>query len=116
SVIDLDAAIYRADGVALIEDDGSDARPELTLCAGDKTIHGYYTLHAYQGVGAFATAQFVRPAAEDDDLITRYVGESTALTELAALLSRRGFEDAAPRIELALSQGRPVRVAVPAKE
>jgi hypothetical protein len=118
SVIDLDASLYRADGTALIEDEGSDARPSLKLCAGDTVVTGYYALHAYQGVGAFATAQFVRPAVPgDDDLsIIEREGGPSALAELAKALHKRGFEDAAPRVELKLTGPRAVRMAVPAKQ
>jgi hypothetical protein len=116
SVIDLDASLYRADGSALLEDDGSDARPSLTLCAGDKRVEGYYSIHAYQGVGAFVTADFVRPALPGDDLLTAQEnGAESALNELAKTLHKRGFEDAGPRVELHLESGQPMRVAISAK-
>jgi hypothetical protein len=117
SIIDLDASLYRADGAALIEDDGSDARPSLDVCAGEVGVAAYYALHAYQGVGAYATAQFVRPAISGDDLmVVEAAGEGSALAELSKSLSRRGFEDAAPRVELNLTSELPVRVALPVKE
>jgi hypothetical protein len=114
SIVDLDAALYRADGSALVEDDGSDARPSLELCGGEVGVSAYYALHAYQGVGAYATAQFVRPAVSGDDLmIAQVAGEGSALTDLSKALRRRGFEDAAPRVEFDLSAERPVRIALP---
>ncbi len=117
SLIDLDASLYRGDGVPLLEDDGSDARPVLTLCASREPVRAYYTLHAYQGVGAFAIAQFVRPSTLNDDLSTTTKGEAeaSALQDLAKVLHRRGFEDAGPRIELSLSAGQVLRVGIPAK-
>ncbi len=113
SVIDLDASLYRSDGTPLIEDDGSDARPSLTLCAGSKRVDAYYAIHAYQGVGAYATAQFVRPSIEGDDLLTVPDEErGSALNELAKTLHKRGFEDAGPRVKAHLQAGRALRVAV----
>jgi hypothetical protein len=38
------------------------------------------------------------------------------LAELASFLHKRGFEDAAPRVDLDLPRNRPVRVAVPARQ
>ncbi|MFT3922582.1 MAG: hypothetical protein QM778_08620 [Myxococcales bacterium] len=116
SVIDLDASLYRSDGTALLEDDGSDARPSLMLCAGDTRVDGYYSLHAYQGVGAYATAQFVRPAIQTDDLLTiSEPARESALNELAKTLHKRGFEDAGPRVEAQLNAGQPLRVAISAR-
>jgi hypothetical protein len=116
SMIDLDASLYRADGAALLEDDSSDARPSLTLCAGAERLDAYYSLHAYQGVGAFASREFVRPATAQDDLITVQEAPSDAgLNDLAKTLHKRGFDDLGPRVELELSAGHPLRVALSAK-
>lgn len=116
SVIDLDASLYRSDGTPLLEDDGSDARPSLTLCAGPKRVDAYYSLHAYQGVGAYATALFVRPSSASDDLLTvSEAADETALNDLAKTLHKRGFEDSGPRVEAHLTAGHALRVAVSAR-
>lgn len=121
SLLDLDAALYRADGAPLIEDDGSDARPVLTLCAGAEAVSAYYALHAYQGVGAVAMAQFSRPSVPSDDLVTvssdaaAAGGGGTGLSELAKVLYRRGFEDIGSRARLPLSAGQVLRVPAPLK-
>ncbi len=116
SLIDLDAALYRSDGVPLLEDDGSDARPVLTLCAREEAVRAYYALHAYQGVGAFSVAQFVRPSTVSDDLsMANGVGDESALSDLAKVLHRRGFEDAGPRVKHALRAEEGLRVGVPGK-
>jgi hypothetical protein len=112
SMSDLDAALFTADGEPLVEDDRVSARPTLTLCAADRPIAAYLTLHAYQGAGSFIAAQFTRPARSGDDLNTAFDGHHiSALGQLAQLLHERGFEDAAPRLELALGDTRPVRIA-----
>lgn len=113
NVADLDAAIYTAEGVGLVEDDGANARPTLTLCAEAAPITGYLTLHAYQGAGSYIAAQFTRPAGPNDDLQTVAHGRAiTALGQLAQTLHERGFEDIAPRVSLTLGDARPVRLAV----
>ncbi|HEY6881688.1 MAG TPA: hypothetical protein VI299_26860 [Polyangiales bacterium] len=114
SMADLDASLYTAEGAALIEDDSTGSRPALTFCASAAhAVDAYFTLHAYQGAGAFVVAQFTRPLRADDDLRTAN-GElmTTALGELAQTLHDRGFEDAAPRVSLPLGDARPVRMAV----
>ncbi len=113
SLADLDASLYTAEGVALIEDDSASARPSLTFCASTQPVEAYLTLHAYQGAGSFVAAQFTRPARADDDLHTS-LGERgiSALGQLARTLHERGFEDAAPRVSLPLGDARPVRMAV----
>lgn len=113
NVADLDAAVYTAEGVALVEDDSANARPSLTLCARDAPLDAYLTLHAYQGAGSYIAAQFVRPARGDDDLQTVSAASSvSALGQLAQTLHERGFEDAAPRVQITLGDARPVRLAV----
>ncbi len=114
SMSDLDASLYTPDGAALIEDDSTGSRPTLTFCASaSQPIDGYFTLHAYQGAGAYVAAQFSRSSRAEDDLRTGN-GEQgpSALGELAQTLHDRGFEDAAPRVSLPLGDGRPVRMAV----
>jgi hypothetical protein len=114
SMADLDASLYTAEGAALIEDDSTGSRPTLTFCASTtQPIDAYFTLHAYQGAGAFVASQFSRSLRADDDLRTGQ-GEQgpSALSELAQTLHDRGFEDAAPRVTLPLADARPVRLAV----
>ncbi|MET0285601.1 MAG: hypothetical protein ABW352_14060 [Polyangiales bacterium] len=114
SMADLDASLYTAEGAALIEDDSTGSRPTLTFCASaTQPIDAYFTLHAYQGAGAFVASQFSRSLRADDDLRTGH-GEQgvSALSELAQTLHDRGFEDAAPRVSLPLGDSRPVRLAV----
>ncbi len=113
SLADLDASLYTAEGVALIEDDSASARPSLTFCADSQPVEAYLTLHAYQGAGSFVAAQFTRPSRADDDLHTS-LGERgiSALGQLARTLHERGFEDAAPRVSLPLGDARPVRMAM----
>lgn len=116
SMIDLDAALYASDGAPLLEDDSASARPTLTLCAASEPIEAYFTLHAYQGAGSFVAAQFSRSARPDDDLRTSLGGDEpfglSALGRLAQTLHERGFEDAAPRVQLAMLDARPVRLAL----
>ena len=112
NLIDLDAALYTAEGATLVEDDGASPRPTLTLCASSESLTGYFTLHAYQGAGAFVTAQFSRPVRASDDLHTAGDEALSALGQLAQTLHARGFEDAAPRVSLPLGDARPVRLAV----
>lgn len=114
SMADLDAALYTAEGSALIEDDSTSSRPSLTFCASASTpIDAYLTLHAYQGAGSFVAAQFRRPLGAGDDLRTALDGRRiSALGQLAQTLHERGFEDAAPRVSLPLGDARPVRLAV----
>ena len=112
SMSDLDAALFTAEGEPLVEDDRVSSRPSLTLCAAERPIAAYLTLHAYQGAGAFVAAQFTRPARTGDDLHTAFDGHAiSALGRLAQLLHERGFEDAAPRVELSLGDAKPVRIA-----
>jgi hypothetical protein len=114
SMADLDASLYSAEGAALIEDDSTGSRPTLTFCASAaQPVDAYFTLHAYQGAGAFVAAQFSRALRADDDLRTASSEQGTsALGELAQTLHDRGFEDAAPRVSLPLGDARPVRMAV----
>jgi hypothetical protein len=114
SMADLDASLYTAEGAALIEDDSTGSRPTLTFCASAaQPVDGYFTLHAYQGAGAFIAAQFSRSLRADDDLRTANSEQGpSALGELAQTLHDRGFEDAAPRVSLPLGDARPVRMAV----
>jgi len=112
SMADLDAALYTAEGESLVEDDSANSRPTLTLCAGERAVDAYLTLFAYQGAGSFIAAQFNRAARPNDDLHTASAaGALSALGQLAQLLHERGFEDAAPRVELSLGDARPVRIA-----
>jgi hypothetical protein len=111
TVDDLDAAVYSAGGSALVEDDGSDARPVLTLCAGAEALELYYSVHAYQGAGAFVARVFERKAGAEDELVTLADGGPTALLEQSRQLRRRGFEDEAAPVDLALAAS-PVRMAV----
>jgi hypothetical protein len=114
SMADLDASLYTPEGAALIEDDSTGSRPTLTFCASsNEAVDAYFTLHAYQGAGAFVAAQFARSLRADDDLRTAGGEQGTsALGELAQTLHDRGFEDAAPRVSLPLGDARPVRMAV----
>jgi hypothetical protein len=112
SMADLDAALFTAEGEPLVEDDRVSSRPSLTLCAAERRIEAYLTLHAYQGAGSFIAAQFTRAAGAGDDLHTALDGHGISpLGQLAQLLHERGFEDAAPRVELSLGDARPVRIA-----
>jgi hypothetical protein len=113
TVDDLDAAVYSAGGSALVEDDGSDARPVLTLCAGKEALDAYYSVHAYQGAGAFVARIFERAALADDEVVTLADGGPSALTEQSRQLRKRGFEDDAAPVELALDGASPVRMAMP---
>jgi hypothetical protein len=112
TVDDLDAAVYSAGGSALVEDDGSDARPVLTLCAGPEPLDVYYSVHAYQGAGAFVARIFQRPALAEDELVTLADGGPSPLTEQSRQLRKRGFEDAAAPVDLALEPASPVRMAM----
>jgi hypothetical protein len=112
TVDDLDAAVYSAGGSALVEDDGSDARPILTLCAGAEPLDVYYSVNAYQGAGAFVARIFERPAAADDELVTLADGGPSPLTEQSRQLRKRGFEDDAAPVDLALEPAAPVRMAM----
>ena len=112
NLVDLDAALYTAEGGTLVEDEGASARPALTFCASTEPLSGYLTLHAYQGAGAFVSAQFRRPARASDDLHTVSGEALSALGQLAQTLHARGFEDAGPRVSLPLGDARPVRLAL----
>ena len=115
SMADLDAALFTPEGAPLIEDDSTGSRPTLTFCASPSApIEAYLTLHAYQGAGSFAAAQFSRPLRPDDDLHTAvaFGAGASALGQLAQTLHERGFEDVAPRVSVPLGAG-PVRMAVP---
>jgi hypothetical protein len=114
SMADLDASLFTAEGSALVEDDSTSSRPTLTFCASSRApVDGYLALHAYQGAGSFVAAQFRRALREGDDLRTAIDARTiSALGQLAQTLHERGFEDAAPRVNLPLGDARPVRMAV----
>jgi len=114
SMADLDASLYTAEGSALIEDDSTSSRPTLTFCSSSSApVDAYLALYAYQGAGSFVAAQFRRSLREGDDLRTAIEGRSiSALGQLAQTLHERGFEDAAPRVNLPLGDTNPVRMAV----
>jgi len=114
SMADLDASLYTAEGSALIEDDSTSSRPTLTFCSSSSApVDAYLALHAYQGAGSFVAAQFRRALREGDDLRTAVDGRAiSALGQLAQTLHERGFEDAAPRVNLPLGDANPVRMAV----
>lgn len=113
SMTDLDAALYTVEGVALAQDEGASARPSLTFCAGKSALFAYLTLNAYQGAGSFVAAQFVRARRAEDDLRTLDErARGGALGELSQTLHERGFEDAAPPIEVTLEAQRPVRIGL----
>lgn len=113
SMADLDASLFTSEGQPLVEDDSVSSRPTLTLCASEQPIAAYLTLHAYQGAGSFIAAQFTRSARATDDLQLALDAHGiSALGQLSQLLHERGFEDAAPRVELSLGDDRPVRMAL----
>lgn len=114
SMADLDASLFTAEGSVLVEDDSTSSRPTLTFCASSRApVDGYLSLHAYQGAGSFVAAQFRRALREGDDLRTAIDARTiSALAQLAQTLHERGFEDAAPRVNLPLGAAGPVRMAV----
>lgn len=115
SVSDLDAALYSAEGEVLVEDEGADARPTLLLCARERDLTAYYSVQAYQGSGAFSIARFERPVRPSDAVMAPFDEESSQLALMTKTLRKRGFDDEAVPLEVALSDGEPLRVPVPAK-
>jgi len=113
---DLDAAFYTREGEVLVEDDNTDARPILTVCTGDAARDVYYTLHAYQGGGAYLVHSFVRPQ-QPEDRTFAFDGTSTrgTWTALASRLKARGFDEQGAPVSLALAQKGELRVAVAAE-
>ncbi len=115
-MIDLDAGLYSGEGEALLEDDNADARPVLSLCTGDHAREVYYTLHAYQGGGAFVARSFVRAQRPDDRSFPAQVGApSGAWVGIANRLLARGFTEEGAPLALELGAGDALRVALHAE-
>jgi len=113
---DLDASFYTRDGTALIEDDNTDARPVLLLCTGEEARDVYYTLHAYQGGGAFLVQSFVRPQRAEDRSVAFDVGPTRGnWGPLANRLKTRGFDEQGAPVSLELAEKAALRVAVSAE-
>ncbi len=112
-MIDLDAGLYTREGEVLIEDDNTDARPILTVCTGESAREIYYTLHAYQGGGAYLVQSFVRPQeASDRGLPFDATSTRGAWSALANRLKARGFDEQGVPVSLALAQKGELRVAL----
>ncbi len=115
-MIDLDAGLYSAEGDALLEDDNADARPVLTLCTGDYAREVYYTLHAYQGGGAFVSRLFMRAQRPDDRSFPELSAPNAGWVAMANRLTARGFEEDGAPLAFELGTGDGLRVALHAEE
>jgi hypothetical protein len=115
-MLDLDAGLYTREGDALIEDDNADARPVLSLCTGDHAREVYYTLHAYQGGGAFLARSFMRAQKPDDRSFPAEISApNAAWVATANRLTARGFEEEAPPLAFELGASETLRVALHAE-
>ncbi len=112
-MIDLDAGLYTREGDALIEDDNADARPVLSLCTGEQARDVYYTLHAYQGGGAFVARSFMRAQRADDRSFPTQIGAPNgAWLTIVKRLTARGFEEEGAPLAFEMGAGDALRVAL----
>lgn len=113
SLLDLDAALYTADGRLFAQDEGADAHPSLSACAGSSPLALYLALHAYLGGGAYVVGRFDRPLRDGD--LADAEREAPELFELVRTLEQRGFEQRGPVVELGLLANGVTRVALPVR-
>lgn len=126
-ITDLDASLFTLDGTVLAQDSAADARPTLHICAGERERLVYYVLNSYQGAGAYLAAVF-DGAPSDLAAIERLLGEGTTgapgqgdaadgkdgreYVGMVRGLVRRGFETDGADVELALTAGDSLRLAL----
>jgi len=121
---DVDATLYLPDGTLVAQDNQPDSHPTLQVCAEGTGRYFYYTLHAYEGAGAFLVASFL----SDHTLFARaaaVIGGRPGQVEVAALspeeqaveafgegVGRRGFAPAKDPTRVVLAAAQSVRVPI----
>lgn len=121
---DVDATLYLPDGTLVAQDNQPDSHPTLQVCAQGTGRYFYYTLHAYEGAGAFLVASFI----SDHALFARaaaVIGGRPGQAEAATLspeeqavatfgegVGRRGFEPAKEPLRVVLVATQRVRVPI----
>jgi hypothetical protein len=124
-VRDVDAALYLPDGTLVAQDNQPDSHPTLQVCADGVGRAFYYSLHAYEGAGAYLVASFMgerslfaaaaavvggRPGVAGEVELS---ADERVVQAFSENVKRRGFEPTKPPVHLLLAASQSVRVAVP---
>jgi len=122
---DVDAALYLPDGTLVAQDNQPDSHPTLQVCAEGEARSFYYSLHAYEGAGAYLVASFVTPR-DQFAAAAAITGGRPGVAGQAELspdervvqtfsesVRRRGFISVKPPVRLLLAASQSVRVSFP---
>lgn len=124
-IIDMDAALYTADGQLLAADSQPDSHPAIQACVGDHPRRYYYVLHSYDGSGTFAMGTFEGPRTLLDRAAQELGGRPAlaldpdqagdvedAIMGLAQGLQRRGYQREGEPLSLMLAQAQRIRMPI----
>lgn len=121
---DVDAVLYLPDGTQVAQDGQPDSHPTLQVCTEGEGRYFYYTLHAYEGAGAYLVASFLseralfsraaaivggRPGRADEVEVSP---EQQVVQTFGEMVQRRGFARMKDPMRVVLVAGQSVRVGV----